>query len=1095
MPYIELHACSAFSFLRGASFPEQLDKMAAELGMPAMALLDRNGVYGAQRFSVAAREQNVRPIIGCELSMQDGALLPVLVENRTGYKNLCELLTEAHLRSEKGTFAVQWNELPQFAEGLIAFLGWGSAGCQPAVCSSLPQTSFNSARAHKPGVRQAAGRDRLAACAPQNSADRARLLIDAFGHENVFMELQRHFLRGEERVNNELVDLANHYRLPFLATNGVQYAKPYGREVLDVFTCIREHTHLDAAGKLLTQNDERHLKSDAEMREIFRDLPEAIENTSRLAERLTFSLENIGYKFPSFPVPAGHNMDSFLRTITWFGAQQRYAAISTAVKRKLEEELALITKLGFQGYFLIVWDIVNFCREHNIMVQGRGSAANSAVCYCLGITPVDPVSSHLVFERFLNENRKGWPDIDLDLPSGDRRESVIQEIYRRYGKHGAAMTANVITYRGRSAAREIGKALNFSSSILDRFSHLFANGDFPHTLDLQSQIEQAGLPKAHPRMPAFVRLYEAIYGLPRHLGQHSGGMIICQNKLSSFVPLENASMPGRVVAQWDKDDCEDLGIVKVDLLGLGMMSVMQDAFELCRERGRPIDLAHIPKDDAATFEMMQKADTIGVFQIESRAQMATLPRMKPKCFYDVVIEVAIIRPGPIQGDMVHPYLARRAGREPLTYFDLRLEPILERTLGVPLFQEQMLKIAMIMADFSGNEAEELRRALSFHRSEERMQKVCTKLQTAMERKGIAPDKIEKIIQSISSFALYGFPESHAISFAILAYGSAYLKVHRAPEFYASLINNQPMGFYTPATIVKDACRHGVKVQPVCVQKSTWHCAVVFDDTIRLGFCVVNGLRQEHADELVKQRQDRQFDSLEDFKRRVPLSKDELRTLAELGALNCFADHRRAAMWEVEEKMHDDLLGSTGCQPVASGSLPDATWVCARGSGEGLRQAAANNRLAACAPQKAGSPLSPMTMPERVRADYETMNLTTGAHPMKLLRERLPNIWRASDLPQARHGATIQIAGNVICRQRPGTAKGFVFISLEDETGVSNVIVEPDLFERFRLLITEEAFLLIEGEVQNSDGVVLIKTRDIRPLMHEALVGSESHDFH
>src|SRR5436189_1141195 len=829
MPYIELHACSAFSFLRGASFPEQLVETAAELAMPAMALLDRNGVYVAQRFSVVAREQNIRPIIGCELSMEDGGILPVLVENRNGYKNLCELLTEAHLRSEKGKCAIQWNELPQFAEGLVALLG--------SACATQPE-------------------------------DRAQFFIHTLGRENVFVEIQRHFLRGEKRINQQLVDLAAHYRLPILATNGVQHARPRGREVLDVFTCIREHTHLDAAGKLLTRNSERHLKGDAEMRELFRDLREAIENTSRLAERLTFSLENIGYEFPSFPVPAGHDMDSFLRTIVWFGAQQRYAAISTKVKRKLEEELALITKLRFPGYFLIVWDIVNFCREHNIMIQGRGSAANSAVCYCLGITPVDPVSSHLVFERFLNESRKGWPDIDLDLPSGDRREAVIQEIYRRYGKHGAAMTANVISYRGRSAAREIGKALNFSPSILDRFSHLFANGDFPHTLDLTSQIEQAGLPKEHPRMPAFINLYRAIYGLPRHLGQHSGGMIICQKRLSSFVPLENASMPGRVVAQWDKDDCEDLGIVKVDLLGLGMMSVMEDAFELCRGRGRPLDRAQSPKDDPATFEIMQRADTIGVFQIESRAQMATLPRMKPECFYDVVIEVAIIRPGPIQGDMVHPYLARRAEKEPVTYFDDRLEAVLKRTLGVPLFQEQMLTIAMVMPHFSGDEAEELRRALRFERAEERMNKVCAKLRAAMERKDVVPDKIEKIIQSISSFALYGFPESHAISFAILAYGSAYLKVHRAPEFYASLLNNQPMGFYTSATIVKDGQRHGLKFKPVCVSKSEWRCTVLDHNTVRLGFCVVNGLRQEHAEQLVRQREHRQFESLHDFRQRV-----------------------------------------------------------------------------------------------------------------------------------------------------------------------------------------------------------------------------------
>ena len=1093
MGYIELHSCSAFSFLRGGSFPEHIAETAAELEMQAVALLDRNGVYGAQRFSVAAREHGVRPIIGSELVMSDGSILPVLVQNRTGYSNLCQLLTQAHLRSEKGNCTVEWSELPEFAGGLVALFRSGSTSVSGVNASPArtfgvsPKQAFQSPRKRDAFANARDGR------APRNAADRAQCLINTFSHENVYVELQRHFIRGKDTTNRALIDLATQFRLPLLATNGVQYAKPYGREVVDVFTCIREHTHLDAAGKLLTQNAEQHLKTDHEMRDLFRDLPEAIENTSRLAERLTFLLENIGYEFPEYPVPGGHTMDSFLRTIVWFGAQQRYAGISAAVKRQLEEELALISKLGFPGYFLIVWDIINFCREHDIMVQGRGSAANSAVCYCLGITPVDPVTNNLVFERFLNESRKGWPDIDLDLPSGDRREAVIQEIYRRYGKHGAAMTANVISYRGRSAAREIGKALNFSPSILDRFSHLFANGDFPHTLDLESQIEQAGLPKQHPRMPAFVRLYQAIYGLPRHLGQHSGGMIICQDKLSSFVPLENASMPGRVVAQWDKDDCEDLGIVKVDLLGLGMMSVMQDALELCRDRSRPLDLAHIPTDDPATFEIMQHADTIGVFQIESRAQMATLPRMKPKCFYDVVIEVAIIRPGPIQGDMVHPYLARRAGREKVTYFDERLKPILERTLGVPLFQEQMLKIAMVMADFSGDEAEELRRALSFHRSEERMNKVSVKLRAAMTRKNVAPDVIDKIIHSITSFALYGFPESHAISFAILAYGSAYLKVHRAPEFYASLLNNQPMGFYTPATIVKDAQRHRVKIQPVCVEQSNWRCTVISDDTFRLGFCIVSGLRQEHGEAIERARAIRPFDSLEDFRRRVPMSKEELRNLAELGALNCFAEHRRAAMWEVEEVLHDDLLGraAPGSAPV-SGVGESVS--LARTSKRSFRRDAETNARDGRAPQKQNSPLKPMTLPERVRADYETMDLTTGPHPMKLLRPSFPNAWRAIDLPNAPHGSIIQIAGNVICRQRPGTAKGFVFVSLEDETGVSNAIVDPDFFERFRLTITEESFLLIEGQVQNTDNVVLIKAHNIRPLAHEQLIGSESHDF-
>src|SRR2546423_616342 len=717
-----------------------------------MALLDRNGVYRSQPFSVAAREHDVRPITGVELTMEDGTVLPVLVKDRRGYENLCELLTQAHLRSAKGECTVQWSELPEFADGVVALLGSARAsraGDRALAIANFQRNKKISARAPKSA--------REGAYAPQSPSNRAQLLIDAFGRENVYVEIQRHFLRGEERLNQQLCDLGEQHRLSVIATNGVQYARPYGRQVLDVFTCIREHTHFDAAGKLLTQNAERHLKSDAEMRALFADRLDAIENTERLAERLDFSLENIGYEFPSFPVPDGHDMNSFLRTITLFGAQQRYSSISTAVKRKLEEELSLITRLGFSGYFLIVWDIINFCREHNVMVQGRGSAANSAVCYCLGITPVDPISNNLVFERFLSESRKGWPDIDLDLPSGDRRESVIQEVYRRYGKHGAAMTANVITYRGRSAAREIGKALNFSPNVLDRFSHLFASGDFPHTLDL----------------------------------------------------------------------------------------------------------AHIPTDDAPAYQMMQEADTIGVFQIESRAQMATLPRMKPKCFYDVVIEVAIIRPGPIQGDMVHPYLNRRAGREKVTYFDPRLEPVLGRTLGVPLFQEQMLKIAMIMADFSGSEAEELRRALSFHRSEERMNKVSVKLRAAMEGNGVTPDVIEKILQSITSFALYGFPESHAISFAILAYGSAYLKVHRAPEFYASLLNNQPMGFYTPATIVKDAQRHGLRVKPVCVAQSDWRCTVVDDQTMRLGFCVVSGLKQLQGEELMRQAHDRQYASLEE----------------------------------------------------------------------------------------------------------------------------------------------------------------------------------------------------------------------------------------
>jgi error-prone DNA polymerase len=1025
MSYVELHARSAFSFLRGASFPEELVETAAHLGMPAIALCDRAGVYGAPRFFAAAKKQGVRPIVGSELPMEDGTVLPVLVEKQTGYKNLCRLLTRAHLRSPKGEGAVCWDELPEFAEGLVALTG-----------EDLPS---------KPIVER---------------------LLRTFGCHHLFVEVQRHQVRGETWKVEALRELAELYRLPLLATNGVLYAKPKGRAALDVFTCIRNHTHLDAAGKLLEINSNRYLRGTKEMRELFRDMPEAIENTVRLAERLQFSLDNLGYEFPKYPVPPGESMDSFLYKQTYAGARERYGELTAEVRAQLERELTLIQKLGFPGYFLIVWDIVNFCRDNKIMIQGRGSAANSAVCYSLGITAVDPVGSNLLFERFLSEGRKGWPDIDLDLPSGDRREAVIQEVYQRYGRHGAAMTANVITYRGKNAAREIGKALNFSNDVLDRFSNLFASGDFPHTMDLRAQLQQAGVPPQHPRAPAFMALYQSLYGLPRHLGQHSGGMIICQGQLDSVVPLENASMPGRTVAQWDKEDCEDLGIVKVDLLGLGMMSVMQDAIELTRQRGHPVDLAKIPKNDPATFDMMQKADTIGVFQIESRAQMATLPRMKPKCFYDVVIEVAIIRPGPIQGNMVHPYLARRAGREAIDYIDPRLEPVLARTLGVPLFQEQMLKIAMVMADFSGDEAEELRRALSFHRSEERMRKVAVKLTERMTAKGVAPAAIERIIQSISSFALYGFPESHAISFAILAYGSAYLKTHYAPEFYSSLLNNQPMGFYSPATIVKDAKRHGLKIRPVCAIRSDWLCTIEPDNTVRLGFCVVRHLREEHARHMLTQRP---FTSLEDFKARTQFNKVELRTLAEIGALNCFTAHRRDALWQVEQTYYADELPSS---PRRKEKDP---------------------------PSHVGgydhSPLAPMNSLERLQSDFAGLDLTTGPHPMALIRSHLQNILRAADLPQARHDQLVRVAGNVICRQRPGTAKGFVFISLEDETGISNVIVNPQLFEKLRLVITQESFLLITGRLQHQEDVISIKAHHIEGLQYENLVGSASHDFH
>ena len=1032
MTYAELHCRSAFSFLRAASQPEALAERAAALELNAVAVTDRDGVYGSARFYARGREHGVKSIVGAELTMEDGSVVPVLVGSREGYQNLCMLITRAKLRDSatKHHAPVRWAELPEFAAGLVALTG-----------------------DEEGPVRRALENDDLTVARAQTER-----LVGAFGKANVFVEIQRHLRRGEELTNSRLAELADTLGLPLLATNGVLHATPDDRQLLDVFTCTREHTHLDAAGRKLALNAERHLKHAKEMQQLFRDRPDAIANTVRLAERLDFTLQNLGYEFPRYQNMQREEMDAFLRKMTMAGARSRYSHLSRRVLRQIEHELALIAKLGFSGYFLIVWDIVNFCTEHSILVQGRGSAANSVVCYSLGITACDPIACNLLFERFLSEGRTSWPDIDLDLPSGDRRERVIQEVYRRYGADGAAMTANVITYRGRSAMREIGKALNFPPDVLDRFSHLFGHGDFPHTLELEAQIRQAGLPAENPRLPAAAALYQRIYGMPRHLGQHSGGMIICQGQLTKVMPLERASMEGRVVAQWDKDDCEDLGIIKVDLLGLGMMAVMQDSLELCAARGRPVDLAAIPKDDTATYDTMCAADTVGVFQIESRAQMATLPRMLPRCFYDVVVEVAIIRPGPIQGDMLHPFLARRQGREPVTYFDERLRPVLERTLGVPLFQEQLLKIAMVMADFTGSQAEELRRALSFHRSQEKMNAVCVKLRAGMERNGVAADVIDQVTKAVQSFAVYGFPESHAISFALIAYASCWMKVHRAPEFLAGLLNNQPMGFYSPSTLVLDARRHGVRIRPVHVVESDWLCTVLPDDSVRLGLCYVRGVTREDGARILAARNETPFATLADFQLRTGIGKPAQRALAKAGALNGLAEHRRAAQWKVEvARDPDDLF--------------------------------------AHAESTAALPLAPMTPVERTHADYSTIGLTTGAHPMALVREKLPDLWLASELEQAKSGTLVRVGGLVICRQRPGTAKGFVFVSLEDESGTANVIVTPQIFEQYRLRISEEPFLMIEGTVQNQNRVIHVKARRIEPLTCPGLAAPQSHDFH
>jgi error-prone DNA polymerase len=1068
--YVELHTCSAFSFLEGGSLPEELAELAAQLDMPAIALLDRDGVYGSPRFHSAAKQRGIRAHIGAEISVVDlgnqavppswlpnkiplrPVRLPLLVKNSTGYQNLCRLMTRYKLREkEKGTGAATLQEVAEHAEGLICLTG----GPEGLLAASLAGGGYDQA------------------------CHSLKKLIAHFGKQNVYVELQRHFDPAEERHNQAAVRLARSLNLPLLATNGVRYAQAHDREITDVFTCIRNHCQLETAGRLLERNDERHLRSPQEMAQLFSDLPEAIANTSELSERLEYTLADLGYQFPLYPVPESETMDSFLRKRTMEGIDARYGLkndprLFEKAQRQVQKELQLIEHLKLAGYFLIVWDLVRFCREQGILVQGRGSAANSAVCYSLGITAVDPVGMELLFERFLSAERGEWPDIDLDLPSGDQREKVIQYVYQRYGQLGAAMTANVITYRGRSASREVGKALGFDTETLDRLSSLVGQFEWRGPDDnWQNYFQQAGFDLNHSLIRKYLQLCNRIQDLPRHLGQHSGGMVICQGQLDSVVPLEPATMPGRVVVQWDKDDCSDMGIVKVDLLGLGMMAVLEECLQLIlKHYEKPVDLAQLPDDDTFVYETLRDADTVGMFQVESRAQMASLPRNAPVKFYDLVVQVAIIRPGPIVGNMMNPYMRRRQGKEVVRYAHPSLEPILKRTLGVPLFQEQLLRMAMVAASFTGGEAEELRRAMGFKRSEARMRQIEIKLRQGMERNGIDAKTQEEIIMQITSFARYGFPESHAASFALLAYASAYLKCHYLAAFTAALLNNQPMGFYSPATLVKDAQRHGLRVRPIDILRSDWLCTIERATNkngeeipcLRLGLRYVRGLRQSATEAIVRARTEAPFSGISNLVQRVPeLQKSELVTLSEIGALNSFdkAVHRRTALWQVER-------ATRAAGPMLD-SIPEEFEI---------------------------SPLLPMTYEERLVADFRGSGLTAGPHPMAYCRDSLAcmNIKRACDLQHIADGEYTRVAGCVIARQRPGTAKGFVFLSLEDETGIANVIIQPDLYQKYRLIINREKFLRVEGILQSQDKVISIKAARILPVSVTA-AATESHDYH
>jgi error-prone DNA polymerase len=1144
--YIELHTRSAFSFLEGASVPEELAEVCHSHAMPAMALLDRDGVYGAARFHLAMKKLGRQAHIGAEITsllprvmLPDNLVLPrvsLLCTSREGYQNLCRLVTRMKLRAPKYPAVLPRKQMRAADAESVAH--------SQAVASVSDLAEFASGLACMTGGEEGPLSHALALSGMEEGRHTLEQLVAIYGRDNVYVELQRHYNRAQESRNQAAIELARSLKLPLLATQGAQYAKPGAREILDVFTCIRHHRNLDTAGRLLSRNSERHIKTPQEMLRLFADLPEATANTLELSSRLGFTLNDLGYKFPSYPTPGDELMSSFLRARTFEGARERYqrpgqSELWQRARRQIERELTLIERLQLEGYFLIVWDIVRFCREQGILVQGRGSAANSAVCYSLGITAVDPVGMELLFERFLSEERGEWPDIDLDLPSGDQRERVIQYVYERYGKLGAAMTANVITYRGRSAAREVGKVLGFDEETLDRLAGLVSSWEYKDPGDtLARQFRDAGFDLQHPRIRKFFELCLAVQDLPRHLGQHSGGMVICQGQLDSIVPLEPATMPGRVVVQWDKEDCADMGIIKVDLLGLGMMAALKDCITLIHDHYKEdVDLALLPADDPAVYSALQKADTVGMFQIESRAQMSCLPRLHPMRFYDIVVQVAIIRPGPIVGKMVNPFLLRRQGRQPVVYPHPSLEPVLERTLGVPLFQEQLLRMAMIAAGFTGGQAEELRRAMGFKRSELRMRDIEVKLREGMERNGISREAQEEIILSITSFALYGFPESHAASFALIAYASAYLKCHYLAAFTAALLNNQPMGFYSPATIVKDAQRHGLRVKPVDITRSEWLCTLEMEASapgapsrtkvrsgeskidaldaglkasttqqssfstssegvlqpglaLRMGFRYAKGLREETAQAIARARDQRPFDSIADLACRVPeLRRNELVLLASIGALNSIGCatakdaatqlelsskkqrlHRRDALWQVERAVR--FAG-----PLLDG-IPEID---------------------------AASPLAAMTPEERLVADFHGTGLTVGPHPMAYRRADLKRarVLSAHELTQVTNGRRVRTAGCVIARQRPGTAKGFVFLSLEDETGISNAILTPDMVDRHRVVITSEKFLLLEGILQNQEGVVSVRVERVAPLREvyapDAIDITDaevrSHDFH
>ena len=1060
--YAELHCTSNFSFLQGASHPEELVGRAAALGYEALAITDRATLTGIVRAHGAAKQAGIKLVVGAQLEPVDAAPIIVWAADRAGYSNLCRLLTHGYARAaEVAAESSGRRSAPRPAADDDGDDDDEPAGRTAGACLLTCDDIARHAHGLLAGVPLAAfGRgDNGGPC----DDDRLRDTTEQLAHWRwIFDErmwaLAEVALGGDDTERlawfSRVAQLAG---VPVVAAGDVRYHERSRLPLFDVLTATRHGGTVEGIRGRLLANGERHLHERWLFAERFAALPGAVERSAEIAARCTFSLDELKYEYPAATVPPGRTASKQLAHLAWKGAHKRYpAGIPEKVRELVTHELALIAELGYEAYFLTVFDIVRFARRRGILCQGRGSAANSAVCYCLGVTSVDPARMNVLFERFVSRERCEAPDIDIDFEH-HRREEVLQYIYETYGRDRAAMTAEVISYRLRSAVRDVGKSLGLSLDRVDALATLLDVGD--SVAELPTRLAEAGLDPVGDTGTRLVSLVGQLVGFPRHLGQHVGGMVMTQDWLTDLAPVQPATMPGRTIVQWDKNDLDELGILKVDCLALGMLTAIHRAFDLVAAAGGPqLTLATVPAEDPAVYEMISRADTVGVFQIESRAQMSMLPRLKPQCFYDLVIEVAIVRPGPIQGNMVHPYLRRRAGEEPVTYPNDAIREVLEKTLGVPLFQEQAMRLAVVAAGFTPGEADQLRRAMGAWRRPGVIDEFHRKLVDGMLARGLAREFAEQVFNQIRGFGEYGFPESHAASFALLVYVSAWLKCHHPAAFTAALLGSQPMGFYAPAQLVRDARAHGVRVLPADVNKSDWHATLEsraspgVQPTLRLGLEQVYGLGEAEGQRIVAARRDGPFRLPRDLARRAGLDREALLHLARAGALASLGLSRRRAVWEAMRSL-DKPTGRPLFDRLDDDADSDSD----------------EDTLG----------LESMTEQEEVIADYRTGGLSLAGHPLAFERPRLAarGVVEIAAANAAPEGRRVCVAGIALCRQRPATAKGMIFLTIEDESGTANIVVRPDVWAAADHAARRAAVLIVEGRIQRRGAVVhVVATR-------------------